>query len=264
MIYLAACRQYLDEEVINFPDTPKHALLSEIRDYEKKMSEDSWSDAMTDEETRRFHSSLIKLRRYEYYARYGDFTQRLAHELRVAAAAAGTDLWENLSRSQPWSVISQKLMEEESQWKRWGTHHGTDKVSTSYAVYMACLTIGMDFDTMTSVIRVYGARNQALHNHLGTMLAKGNTLGVAMMIAADLNDLSSVIPIQLQDHETHMRAILIELRDRWFEVDMSDSLRPWIPKQAFLDEMRKSMDPSHELPRRRNWSDPWRKGPKIV
>lgn len=47
---------------------------------------------------------------------------------------------------------------------------------------------------MISTIHLYGARNEALHNHLDVLLANGDYREIAETISPDPNNLGSIIP----------------------------------------------------------------------
>ena len=249
-IYKSACEHYLLESENGVEAKFKHPLLTEIRTYEEEMATDSWFKNTDSQEMQRYKESLLKLRRYQYYARYGDYARRLAHKLRITACQEKIEDWDLISREWQWKAISDKIREEKSRWEGPGSYEGIGDVRTTRTVYQTCMALGANFDQMLVAIHTYGDRNEALHTSIENLMKTRNYPGLAEQISTDLNDLSSIIPIDLKNEETIMRAILLELRDRWFSIEQDDILQPswrsWFPKQALFDECQRIKPPARQ------------------
>lgn len=248
VIYRAACQAYLSEPENGTGGLSKTSLLDEIRGYEEYMVNDSWFRDADDEETHRFKESFLTLRRCQYFARYGDYARRLANELRLQAFKDKIEGWRQFSGEDTWKEISDQLGHEESFWNK---EHNPVKDLTKYptirTVYLTCQSLGIDYDLMKAAIHTYGDRNEALHNNIDTILKNGKFQQLAEMISSDLNDLSSIIPLDLQHEEALLRAILLDLKKRWFQIPEDDMIEPppdeWYPSEEIKAEIKDRRDP---------------------
>lgn len=66
-------------------------LLTEIRKYEEDISRHSWLKLAGDDKKQELRDEMRDLRRLQYYARYGDYAQRIAHELGDKTRAQDTE-----------------------------------------------------------------------------------------------------------------------------------------------------------------------------
>ena len=237
--YKSACQDFLirSGSETGFEEWSRTALLKEIRTYEERMAELFWFTKIDDEETQSFQANLLKLRRYQYYARYGDYARKLASELGITPCEAKAEDWELLSREYPWRILSDKLREEKPVWKKYRTSAKADRVQTTRHVRNACIVLGVDIVQMEQAIHTCGDLNEALCSSVGTFLEKGEYSKLAEMISTDLNDLSSIFPLELKHEETLIRAILLELKDRWFEIEQED--HPYYPPASSWQPRRR-------------------------
>ncbi|MCJ1467811.1 hypothetical protein MMC07_006436 [Pseudocyphellaria aurata] len=240
--YKTACQDFLEQYENNPSTLDRSTLLTELRSYEEDMSSDAWFREIDSQESHKYKQGLLQLRLYQCYARYGDYAKMLAHDLRITACAQGTPDWELLSREFQWNDISKRIYEEHKRWEAHGLCACKEEIKTTRAVHKACLALGADFDQMLLAIHTYGNRNETLHNHVGTYADEGKYAKLAETLSKDLNDLSSIIPLELKHEETLMRAILLELRDKWFEIEVDEYIQPppdeWFPTEALRDMHR--------------------------
>lgn len=237
--YKSACQDFLIRSgcETGFEEWSKTALLREIQTYEENMSILHYFLNSDDEETQSFKASLLKLRRYQYYARYGDYARNLAGKLRITACAEEAEDWELLSREHPWKILSEKLKEEQPIYKKYGLSKKIDKIQTTRFVRFACMTLGADFVQMKEAIFTCGDREHALCSNVGNLLEIGEYSKLAQMISEDLNDLSSIFPLELKHEETIIRAILLQLKERWFEIEQDD--HPFYPPASSWEPTKK-------------------------
>lgn len=237
--YKSACQDFLirSGSETGFQGWTKTSLIKEIRAYEENMSGLFWLTKIDDEETHSFQASLLKIRRYHFYARYGDYARKLARKLRITAFAEKDEDWELLSREYPWKKLSKKLREERLMWKKHGANGPKEAVQTTRCVRVACMNLGADFVQMEEAIHTCGDRNEAFQTSFGTLLEKGEYRKLAETISADLNDLSSIFPVELKHEETLIRAILLEFKDRWFQIEQED--HPFYPPAASWEPTKK-------------------------
>lgn len=151
LIYKGACSEFLYQKERKFENVRQNKLLSEIRNYEEEMARRPWVNAVGDEFTGSLQRELIKLRRLQFFARYGDYTQRVAHQLRNSSRRAQTENWREISGAFQWSDISQRITVEGDHWELYGSSKGIDDVKTTYAVYQSCQQTGLDFKQALAV-----------------------------------------------------------------------------------------------------------------
>lgn len=257
VIYRLACQDFLSQSKAGFQHDTKLELLSEIRGYEDDISKLSWIKATGDEKEQEMRDEILKLRRLQYYARYGDYAQRIAHELGDKTRAQDTKKWEMLTEEYKWAEISERIREEEAHWKKYGSSKGLDEIETTYAVRIGCIATGTDFDQTVWAIHTYGARNTAVHSDLNDLVAEGKYSDIATTLYQDLHDLPSAMPIDLLDDEMYMRATLIELRDKWFDIDDDETNKPssWFPTSALREEHRDCKKSEKDTARRKHEAD---------
>ena len=236
IVYNAACKAYLTHEDNLDPDE-QNKLLLEIRGYETDLSNKNWMQVAGSDAAQKLQDELITLRHMQYYARYGDYAKRLVHQVRVETAKRQTARWQDISGLYQWSEISQKIKDESTWWQAHGSTKGVNNIETTYAIFTGCCTIGIDFDQTIRAIHTYGARNSMVHNLIDTMVISGNFPGVAKTIHRDLNDLASLMPIDMIGEEEFMRATLEELRDTWFDASLDlDNPLVWTATPALKQE----------------------------
>lgn len=267
LIYKGACSDFLHQKEKKFENVRQNKLLSEIRNHEEEMTRRPWVNAVGDEFTESLQRELIKLRRLQFFARYGDYTQRVAHQLRDSSRRAQTENWSEISWAFQWSDISQRITVEADHWKLYGSSKGIDDVKTTYAVYQSCQQTGLDLKQALAAIRTYGARNQACHSPINDLVAEGRWTDIATTIAEDIRDLASTMPIELKDEEAVIRAILLELRDEWFTIGNYNGLveglaEPWtwLPTPQLIQQFKDSKTPEKKQAARRANEDQVAKG----
>lgn len=246
--YRAACEAYLSEPGDSTGRPSKASLLSEIRTYEQEMVNDSWFKDLGDEETHQFKESLLLLRRYQYYARYGDYAQRLCQQLRLQSSSDRFEGWRTLSSAHSRQDISKVIRHEETIWNQPAWAHEPINCPTIYAVHRTCIALDADHKQMIAAIHTYADRNEILHNSIDSLLKLGEFQELAKIISGDLNDLSSIIPLELLKEEALMRAILLDLKKRWFDIPEIDNMqRPpstWHASKELKKEIQLRQNPA--------------------
>ncbi|MCJ1364964.1 hypothetical protein MMC16_004082 [Acarospora aff. strigata] len=250
LVYKGACSEYMRQKQKNFEEICRTKLLSEIRGYEEEMVRRPWVRAVGDDDSQKLQNELLKLRRLQFFARYGDYAQRVAHKLRDLTRRKETEKWSEISGLFQWSEISQRIKDEAEHWEAYGPSKDVERVKTTYAIYKGCQQIGMDSKQALLAIRTYGVRNEACHSPINKLVVEGRNTEIATTLADDERDLASAMPIELKDEEQNIQAIILELRDRWFTVDevsgpVDGLAEPWtwLPKLQLLEEIKDNKTP---------------------
>lgn len=222
-LYKNACMDlHLDYDNFSQDETLQRA--EEIRGYDEDLSSKDW---LREDPDSSMLDNVLKLRKYAYWARYGDYA---VHMESKAAEASETAFADEISGQFLWTEISKNIHREERIFKE-QHFHDTTLVPTTVAVYEACGRIGIDCDVMIKIIHLYADRNAAFHLCLKVMLEDQAFGTIARCIVDDLSDLASVYPPELSGQEGAMRALLEELRDEWFDTSFNPN-KPgaWRPK----------------------------------
>jgi hypothetical protein len=247
-------RRAMGEDV---SDTEMKASKREVYDHEQLLAKNDFLRGITSKEEREhiiLGQSLLKLRRFEYQARYGNYFQKLVVELRVKANAHSIPGAERLTGNRKWIIINDEVEKElndidqltpkiEKDPKLMGKHvlseQTLDKVPTIKAIYKTCEIINFDWREMIMAIRSYSDRNLLMHNGLDQLLNDGNVTALAERIYKDLWDLPKVFSAEFAADEVMLESILGQLIAMWFEQppDTEDEPTRWYPTEALKAEL---------------------------
>lgn len=137
LVYKGACQDYLDAREEILLEGRKKEMLSEIRQYEKEISDSGWVKAVGSEDCHKFQSQLLYLRRHYYYARYGDSVGRLSHRVRQGVMDYKVEGWDMISGAEQWTKISERIKQESSAWKNCAVTKDREAHPTTSAVMEA-------------------------------------------------------------------------------------------------------------------------------
>ena len=147
-----------------------------------------------------------------------------------------------LSGAQQWTEISERIEQESVAWKNCAITKDREAHQTTSAVMEACMAIGTDFSMMIPAIHTYVARNDNLHNFINNLIVDGNFPEIANTIYNDFAELGIIMPVEMCEEEQFMQAVLLELRDSWFDIEEGEDyeIQPftWIPTQALIAEWK--------------------------
>ncbi|MCJ1397699.1 hypothetical protein MMC11_000895 [Xylographa trunciseda] len=190
-------------------------------------------------------ADLLELQRLQYSARYGDYAKIIAHKVRKEATEQQTESWEEISDRLYCVELSEKLHEEAKDYDKYGAKSGPEQAGTSKAVHAAYTAVGIDFHQTRLAIYAYGERCDAVHHTIFT-LVENDWSGAAHILYRDIQDLANVMPPGMEAQEETLRAILLELRDEWFDIQPDKFAEPktWFPTQKVRREVRASRDPA--------------------
>ena len=243
-LYKDACMDlHLELEDKEISQAEQAERAEEIRGYDQNFSDHEW---LCENPASAIVQNVLKLRKYTYWARYGDYAGHMASQLRKKAGSAKTAFSETISGQFLWTDISQEIKNEAPYYNE-NCFREIQTVATTFAVYDACVHIGINSDNMINLIHMYADRNKAFQRGLKEMLEGRKYFDIAKSIFDDLNELPSIMPPELSDDESAMRALLEQLRDEWFDIS-SDPNEPqtWIRKPA-IDEAYNALQKSKQI-----------------
>lgn len=143
-----------------------------------------------------------------------------------------------LSGTQQWTKISKRIDQESVAWKNCAVTKDREAHPTTSAIMEACMAIGTELSTMIQAIHTYAARNNNVHSPIDNLIAEENFPESAKTIYNDVAELGNIMPVEMYEEEQLMRAVLLELKDSWFEIEEGEDYEikafSWIPKQALI------------------------------
>ena len=219
-VYKAACEE-LHKNYDNLSKDDQVPLIDEIRSYDDSISKREW---LRENPTSSILNDVLLLRRYSYWARYADWAEYMTKMLRKGAKTQQSAFAKHIPSEHLWTDISAAIKKEERECKANGFKN-YELVPKTYAVYEACTKASILFHPMIDIIHGYAAGNEAFHSGLEEMLDSANFAMIAQTLHDDLNDLGTVCPPDMSEEEDAMRAVLLQIKDEWFD----SSFRPFQP-----------------------------------
>ena len=180
------------------------------------------------QEQRELEEKLLKLKRLEYFFRYGDYLAQRCKVLKNASAELGSKELENY-----WTNIIKKMETEQSVWDKLRTKARPQDISTLTAIWQAATAIRIDSDRAEWVIKQYAERNEMAHSRVLELLQIGHWTELALILYHDRKDLPLVIPPDMNDDIERMTELIDDLRDQYFIIEKGDEEEPhtWRPTE---------------------------------
>lgn len=178
---------------------------------------------------------LVKLRRLEFLANYGDYLgqelQGLRANLKAAAKGAGSELREAAQALGPpntWTSIANELA-------------GAKMGYLEHQVYHSCNVLGIDPVHTIWLIKEWWARNSFFHNQTREYISDCRWVNLAEQICRDLKELIKVAPDR--ETATNYEKVLLSIRNECFDVMSRDDPQYWFPsdkaKRLSMDKLKK-------------------------
>ena len=169
--------------------------------------------------------TLVKLRRLELRANYGDYLGLEASlfraDMKEAAAGAHSenpavrDASSGISGPRQWTAIADDL------------DINTQNLRTN--VFSACDALGFDKDHMLWLIGEWAQRNRTFHNSIRDYISDCKSSRVGEQLCRDLKELHNVAPDR--DTAEKYERVLLKIRDDYFVVWNPDDSDTWLPSE---------------------------------
>ncbi|MCJ1403018.1 hypothetical protein MMC11_006240 [Xylographa trunciseda] len=206
-----------------------------------------------DPELVKFQQEILKLRRFMYLARYGDYFSVQVTKIRCLSGDNETEGYETLSAQYQWTKIAKSIREETAEKADWTVLPRNNTVANlrvTSAVRIACNGLGIKIEPIFWAIQQCAKRNTAVYDDIQSTLDKCQWSDLARKLKQDLDELPAVVSPKDEQDLKHLRSILEEIRDEWFDIagpnpeDPSTWLhkikaREWQGQQASLQANRK-------------------------
>ena len=198
---------------------------------------------------------LLKLREFQYCARYGDYMKIIPTRLSLHASQNKSEKWQLISGNKYWSDIARNLQTEEDARQeaiRKGSVLDPVKLDTTAAVSTACFELGISEKLAVCSIMEYGTWNLQVHRDLVDLRRDGKYPLLANILCADRDELSSTFSeVRSETDLACLRTIIQTEIDTWFDISLNpDHPDEWVPTTALRqfrkDALEKASKPSKE------------------
>jgi hypothetical protein len=194
---------------------------------------------------RELETKLLKLKRLEYFNRYGDYLARELGSLREAATKLKTE--NHGALKQYWTEINRRLQGERGIQELYGGSINGKDIPTLVAVRAVAIANKLDTDRVEWMIGQYAERNSNSHSTITELIQAGRYRDLSEVLYHDAKDLAMMIPPKMEKDIAAMESIIASLRDAFFIINEGEeeNWQAWeINKEA--KEFRKGLGSAAE------------------
>jgi hypothetical protein len=217
-------------------EAEKKTILLDIMAWERGISTSQILHAPDDDVNPDLVERLCLLRRYEFAARYGDYTRDVCRKLKTAAQEFKTDYYEEITGwNKEWTKINTGLNEEHLAYRRYQNRDPSikdEQIKTTLAVERACAASGQNMNLMMQTIAMYADRNSLVQMSTLHMIENGMWHKLRENLWRDLKDLPLVTPAHLRHTIPLMQGIVNAVIDIYFKrnPEKPNDMNYWDPK----------------------------------
>ena len=161
---------------------------------------------------------LVQLR---YYADYGDYVAENCKRFRDKATEQKIEGLQYFTGSgQNWTVIQERIHEEEKMYKEWcdqgrpGGAVASPDLPTINAIAKVCTELRLDHENTRFAIRWYSQRNEEMHCKVNVYIQQCDWNALAPQLWKDIRELPNVFG---DEEYRHMQKALDMIKDRYFD-----------------------------------------------
>lgn len=162
---------------------------------------------------------LSALRRYEFAARFGDYTKDVCKQLKKTDVEYRTQDYHVIAGwDNEWTNIAAQLAIEKPVWQRYTAHDrlvSEQDIVTHLAILAACRSMGANFDATLTAITLYADRNSIVHMSTNNLIEQGRWDDLKHNLIRDLLDVVKVTPPHLKHTIPVMQSIIYTIIDRY-------------------------------------------------
>lgn len=169
-------------------------------------------------EEREIKESLLKLKLFEYFARYGDYFAYQSSRIQKVAEEMKVEGWEILKGY--WTGIAKDIQEEMALAKLNGNKLVYPSASKRAAMLVATAkSMGVASDSLITSIMAYGEQNSPVHSSIDEFLQKKQYSAVAKLLWQDEKDLPLLMPPERSEEKEALLQIIVALREDIFDIE---------------------------------------------
>lgn len=205
-------------------DDEKLSSYKRLYRYDKFIEANSFLCKERTEQQKMLEEKLLKLKRLEYYLRYGDYLAGELTALKDVANRLKTDQHEQLH--QYWTIIHKKILVERTHWEDVSKKSTSRDIPTLMAVWAAAKAVDVPEDRVLWLIKRYAERNLLAHSTIAELLSTGRWSQLANALYHDVNDLNKMIPPGMEGDIENMTIVIGTIRKKYFVIDEGDEDDP--------------------------------------
>lgn len=215
-----------------YTDAAENALVTEDMDhrlsycqqlhrYDKFIQENTFLSMQRSQEQEELERKLLRLKKLEYYLRYGDYLAQGCKTLRDASKELESNELQHF-----WTEVSRRMKDERLMIEKSGGKTKSVAIPTLMAIWHAANAIGTDKERSEWVIERYAERNELAHSSVTELLQTGRWYELAKALYQDRKDLRLMIPPELEDDIEKMCGLIDSIRTKYFIVEIGDEEYP--------------------------------------
>jgi hypothetical protein len=189
--------------------------------YDRFIQENTFLSKKRSGEQKELEEKLLKLKKLEYYVRYGDYLARDCAALRDAAAALKSN-----ELQQYWTTVNLKMKQERLIFNRDGDKTKPGDIPTLFLIWAAANAVKLPTDRAEWAIEEYAERNALVHSSVTELIQAGHWSRLARLLYHDAKDLPLMIPPGEEDDIENMSALIENFRTKYFIIDVGDEEDP--------------------------------------
>ena len=213
--YEAACHDALNAE------TPEERMpfIADLRVYETAISAERMLQGADKPTAQIYQDELLRWRRLEFYARYGDYFKYACDELRQQNKPSLVII----KSSEKWSDIVLRLQAEKDKWQFMRENPRADvpvsEVQTHMAISTACNSLGWDFNETLETIKLYADRNSLFHSDLLDLIKSQDYNDLSEQLFQDLKDVDATLDASEELSKVILKKIIRALICEYYETE---------------------------------------------
>ena len=180
------------------------------------------------QDQKELETKLLRLKRLEYYLRYGDYLAQDCKALKDASKELNSKELQDY-----WTNVHAKMKEEQTLSKKYSSNTRPEIISTLMAIWEAANAIRIDNDRAQWVIGRYAERNEMANSSVLELFQVGHWTELALILYHDRKDLPLVVPPEMNNDIERMTEFIDDLRDKYYIVEGGDEDDPhaWMPNE---------------------------------
>lgn len=223
-IFLQLYKDAAENALLVKDDEARQQFCIQLYRYDKFIHYNGFMSKKPTEQQQTLEQQLLKLKKLEYYARYGDYFARELAALRESAALLKTENHEELQ--QYWTVINTKMQYERKLFEKEGQGLEPGRMPTLLAIWNAAIEVKLPTERVEWVIQQYAERNLLVHSTVTELIQVGHWSKLAELLYNDEKDICLVIPPGMQEDIEKLSAIIRSLITKFFIIEEGDENDP--------------------------------------
>ncbi|KAI9782240.1 MAG: hypothetical protein M1839_005354 [Geoglossum umbratile] len=205
-------------------EASRNSCCTRLYRYDRFIQENSFLCEERTSAQKELEEKLLKLKRLEYYVRYGDYLARELSILKDTATTLQTDNHRELQ--QYWTTIADEMKAEKKVFNQRSGKTGPEDIPTLLAIWAAAAAVKLSRGRVECLIENYAERNTLVHSGVTQLMQAGHWSQLATNLYHDAKDLLMVIPPGMEEDIENMSAVISSLRARYFIIDEGDEDDP--------------------------------------